>query len=210
MNLVFYEPVKNNHGLQKNPFNSLVIPRPIGWISSVDLNGEANLAPFSFFNAVCYRTSTVMFSSGSRKSPNGIKVTLRNIEATGEFVCNLSTWETREAMNMNSESVPSEIDELEIVGLTKLPSNLIDVTSVAEAPVYLECRYVKSVEIPYWENQDRYVLVLVEVVGVHIRDEIITQESLVDVARLQPLGRLGNNDYTVVRSSSIFTMKRPK
>ena len=96
---MFYEPVKNNHGLSKNPFNSLVVPRPIGWISSIDTEGIVNLAPYSFFNAVCYRPPTVMFASGQGSGTDGMKDSLRNIEATGEFVCNLATWETREQMN---------------------------------------------------------------------------------------------------------------
>lgn len=99
---MFYEPSKKNHGLFGNPFNSLVIPRPIGWISSIDTKGTVNLAPYSFFNAVCYNPPTVMFSVGKGKSNDGIKDTRRNIEATREFVCNMATWETHEQMNQAS------------------------------------------------------------------------------------------------------------
>ena len=82
---MFYEPVKNNHGLSKNPFNSLVVPRPIGWISSIDTEGIVNLAPYSFFNAVCYKPPTVMFASGPGSGADGMKDSLRNIEDTGEM-----------------------------------------------------------------------------------------------------------------------------
>ena len=157
---MFYEPVKNNHGLSKNPFNSLVVPRPIGWISSIDTEGIVNLAPYSFFNAVCYRPPTVMFASGSGSGADGMKDSLRNIEATGEFVCNLATWETREQMNQTSASVSSKTDEMELSGLTPLSSNLVNVPRVAETPVYLECRYLKSVLVPSWEEKDRYFIVL--------------------------------------------------
>ena len=92
---MFYEPIKKNHRLPKNPFNSLVIPRPIGWITSRDPEGVVNLAPYSFFNAVCYSPPTVMFASGAGSGEDGLKDSLRNVEATGEFVCNLVTWENR-------------------------------------------------------------------------------------------------------------------
>ena len=107
---MFYEPVKQDHGLPKNPFNNLVIPRPIGWITTVDPEGVVNLAPYSFFNAVGYRPPTVMFASGAGSGEDGQKDSLRNVEVTGEFVCNLSTWETREAMNRSSASVGPEVD----------------------------------------------------------------------------------------------------
>ena len=101
---MFYEPGKTDHGLSKNPFNSLIIPRPIGWISSIDGDGVVNLATYSFFNAVSYRPPTVMFaaSRGTSSPDDNNKDTQRNIEETGEFVCNLTTWDTREAMNATS------------------------------------------------------------------------------------------------------------
>jgi flavin reductase (DIM6/NTAB) family NADH-FMN oxidoreductase RutF len=93
---MFYEPKNKDHGLPRNPFNSLIIPRPIGWISSVDEAGVFNLAPYSFFNAVSYQPPTIMFSAGVGSASDGMKDSVRNIETTGEFVCNLATWETRE------------------------------------------------------------------------------------------------------------------
>ncbi len=206
---MFYEPAKNNHGLSKNPFNSLVVPRPIGWISSVDSEGVVNLAPYSFFNAVCYRPPTVMFSSGTGNGSDGTKDSLRNVEATGEFVCNLATWETRDQMNLTSASVSSKTDEMELAGLTPLSSKLVNVPRVAEAPVNLECRYLKSVRVPSWEEEDKYFIVIGEVIGIHIRDECLTEGGLVNIAKINPIGRMGYNDYTNVSGNTIFTMVRP-
>ena len=207
---MFYEPVKQDHGLPKNPFNSLVIPRPIGWITTVDPEGVVNLAPYSFFNAVGYRPPTVMFASGAGSGEDGQKDSLRNVEATGEFVCNLSTWETREAMNQSSASVGPEVDELEMSGLTPVPSKLVKPPRVKEAPVHLECKHLRSVDFPNWSNKDRYVVVFGEVIGVHIEDQYITPEGLLDVDGMKPIGRLGYDDYTIVGGDSIFTMTRPE
>ncbi len=210
---MFYEPKKGNHGLPKNPFNSLVIPRPIGWITSLDTAGGVNLAPYSFFNAVSYRPPTVMYAAGAGMSPadggDWRKDSRRNIEVTGEFVCNFTTWDTREQMNATSETLPPDVDELALAGLTPEPSQLIKPPRVAEAPIHLECRYIKSVEIPHWEEVDQYYVVFGEVIGVHVRDEFITAEGLIDVAKLRPIARLGYQDYTVVNPETIFTMVRP-
>ena len=207
---MFYEPVKEDHGLLKNPFNSLIIPRPIGWISSIDTESVVNLAPYSFFNAVCYRPPTVMFASGAGRGSDGMKDSRRNIEATGEFVCNLVTWETRDQMNRTSATVTSDTDEMELAGLTPVPSKLVKVPRVAEAPVHLECRYLKSVEIPSWEKENKYFIVLGEVIGIHIRDELITSDGLVDIEKMNPIGRMGYNDYTRIDGNTLFTMIRPK
>ena len=206
---MFYEPVKQDHGLSKNPFNSLIIPRPIGWISSIDNEGVLNLAPYSFFNAVCYRPPTVMFASGTGKGSNGMKDTRRNIEATGEFVCNLATWETRNQMNQTSAAVIPDTDEMKLAGLTPVSSKLLKVPRVAEAPVHLECRHLNSIEIPSWEKDNRYFIVLGEVIGIHIRDELITKDGLVDVEKMIPIGRMGYNDYTRIDGNTLFTMIRP-
>lgn len=211
---MFYEPKKSNHGLPKNPFNSLVLPRPIGWITSLDAKGVINLAPYSFFNAVCYRPPTVMFAAGTGPSPgNGgdwSKDTRRNIEETGEFVCNMATWDTREQLNQTSASVSSDVDEMALAGLTPEPSQMVKAPRVAEAPVHLECRYIKSMEIPHWDEPDQYFVVFGEVVGVHVRDDMITADGLIDIAKMRPIGRLGYNDYTVVNPDNIFTMERPE
>ena len=206
---MFYEPRKKNHGLPKNPFNSLVIPRPIGGISSIDKHGVHNLAPYSFFNAVSYSPPTVMFSSGVGIADDKTKDSARNVEASGEFVCNLSTWDTREQMNKSSATLPPETDEIALTGLTPIDSMLINVPRIAEAPVNLECKYLKTVEIPGWNEGDVYKVLFGEVIGIHINDDFITDEGLIDVTKMKPIGSLGYNDYARVDVDSSFTLVRP-
>ncbi len=206
---MFYEPKNNDHGLSKNPFNSLVIPRPIGWISTVDENGICNLAPYSFFNAVCYRPPTVMFAAGVGGNEDKLKDSARNAEQTGEFVCNMATWETRDQMNASSATLPPDSDEIALTGLTPIDSQLLSAPRIAEAPVHLECRYLKTTEIPGWSEGDNYKVIFGEVVGIHIKDEFITEDGLLDVARMMPIARLGYNDYARVDSDSSFTLQRP-
>ena len=207
---MFYEPKKKNHGLPRNPFNSLIVPRPIGWISSVDAEGTANLAPYSFFNAVSYQPPTVMFSSGAGHADDRLKDTARNIEQTGEFVCNLATWETREAMNHSSIAAGPEVDEIELSGLTPIASSLVLPPRIKEAPVHLECRYLKTVEIPGWSSADSYKVIFGEVIGVHIDDAVINEQGLVDIRRMGVISRLGYDDYARVDERSVFSLQRPK
>jgi len=132
---MYYEP-KDGHGLPKNPFNSLVVPRPIGWISSVDADGNVNLAPYSFFNGVAYNPPTVMFSSGhGQVEDDGMKDSLRTILETGEFVQNFSTWDTREAMNATSATTAKSVDELAEAGLTPIASTLVKPPRIKESPI---------------------------------------------------------------------------
>ena len=206
---MFYEPKKKNHGLPKNPFNSLVIPRPIGWISSIDTEGNFNLAPYSFFNGVCYSPPTVMFSAGAGAHSDNTKDSARNAENTGDFVCNMATWDTREQMNQSSATLPRDVDEIALTQLTPIKSKMVKSPRIAEAPVHLECKYLKTVELPGWNKKDVYKVIFGEVVGIHIDDEFITKEGLVDIAKIKPIGRLGYNDYTLTNLDSIFTLDRP-
>ncbi len=144
---MFYE-TKDPHGLSHNPFKSLVVPRPIGWISSRDPAGRVNLAPFSFFNAVAENPPVVMFSAGGRHLEGGHKDTPLNVEATGEFVFNQATWELRDKMNLTSATAPRDWDEFALAGLTPVPARLVDVPMVKESPVHFECRYLQTVELP--------------------------------------------------------------
>lgn len=199
------------HGLPHNPFNSLVVPRPIGWISSLAPDGTANLGPYSFFNAVSYTPPQVMFSGGPRPAPKGetapLKDSVANIEATGAFVVNLAVWALRERMNASSAEAPPDVDEFELAGLTKAPSELVAPPRVAESPVHLECQYLQSVRLKSREGYEPNVIVIGEVLGIHIADEVLT-DGLVDMKKLRPLGRLGYMDYCVV--DDVFTMHRPK
>ena len=191
---MFYRPGPEHHGLPRNPFNALVVPRPIGWNSSLAPDGTANLAPYSFFNAVSYGPPQVMFSAGQRPhrkgTPYAPKDSQTNPEATGEFVCNMATWDLRAAMNLSSEHVAPGVDEFEHAGLTKAPAETVKAPRVAESPVHLACRYLQSVRLKTKEGYGPNVLVIGEVVGIHIDDSMLT-DGFVDMAKVRPIGRLG-------------------
>ena len=198
---MFYEPTKRNHGLPHDPFKAIVAPRPIGWISSMDKNGQLNLAPYSYFNGVASHPPMVMFSS------EGFKDSVKNISETMEFVCNLATWDLREAMNKSSESVPHEVNEFELAGLTQAPSKLVKPPRVAEAPCVLECKATEIVQMkgPNGDLRDNHV-VFGEVIGIHI-DEQYIKNGILDAAAMKPIARLGYRDYSVV--TELFQMTRP-
>ena len=198
---MFYEPIKRNHGLPHDPFKAIVAPRPVGWISSVDKAGHVNLAPYSFFNGVATFPPMVMFAS------DGFKDSVRNVSETMEFVCNLATWDLRDAMNLSSESVPHEVNEFELAGLTQAPSKLVKPPRVGESPCALECKATQIVQMRGADGsaRDNYV-VFGEVVGVHI-DEQYIKNGILDAAALQPIARLGYRDYSVV--TELFQMTRP-
>ena len=206
---MFYEP-KDGHGLSKNPFNSLVVPRPIGWISSLDKDGNVNLAPYSFFNGVSYRPPTVMFASGQGEVENDqLKDTVRNIIETGEFVHNFVTWDVRDAMNLSSATTAKDVDELEAAKLTQIPSKLVKAPRVAESPIHFECKLVQHVDLPNTIGNSKYTVVFGEVIGVHIADELINEEGRIDIGKLHPVARMGYQDYTEVTAETIFTLERP-
>ena len=206
---MFYEP-KDGHGLPKNPFNSLVIPRPIGWISSVDGEGNVNLAPYSFFNGVSYRPPTVMFASGHGEvEDDGMKDSVRNIIETGEFVHNFVTWDVRDAMNLSSATTAKNVDELAAAELTPIPSKVVKPPRVAESPIHFECKLVHHLDLPNTIGDSKYTVVFGEVVGVHIADELITDEGRIDIGKLHPVARMGYQDYTEVTAETVFTLERP-
>ena len=199
----FYEP-RNGHGLPHDPFNAIVGPRPIGWISSHNAAGALNLAPYSFFNAFNYTPPIVGFAS------IGYKDTLRNIEETGEFVWNLATRPLAEAMNQSCAAVPPEVSEFELAGLTPAASRVISVPRVLESPVAFECRRtqivqlqgVDGVKVPTW-------LVLGEVVAVHIAKNLL-KDGVYDTAAAGHILRAGGPaDYFTVGPEQLFRMRRP-
>ena len=203
---MFYE-TDGHHGLAHNPFKSLVVPRPIGWISSCDTEGGINLAPFSFFNAVADDPPVVIFSAGGPHLEGGHKDTPTNVEATGEFVFNLATWDLREKMNLTSASAPRDWDEFKLAGLTPVPSRLVKPPRVKESPAHFECRYLQTVELPSNKPDHVNKVVFGRVLGVHIDDKVIV-DGKVDLSKIKPLARLGYFDYTLVET--IFPMRRPQ
>ena len=202
--ILFYE-TKNQHGLPHNPFKSCVVPRCIGWISSISAEGVANLAPYSFFNAISDTPPMVMFCSGGAQ-PHGLKDSLQNIEQTGEFVCNLTTWELRETMSLSSAPTLPEVDEFEYAELEQVKSILVKPPRVAGSPINLECKYTQTVELPNSSPTRRNAMVLGEVVGIHISDEILT-DGMVDLSKFRPIARLGYMDYCTV--DNVFAMSFP-
>lgn len=202
---MFYE-TKDHHGLKHNPFKSLIVPRPIGWISTRGLDGVVNLAPYSFFNGVCSDPPIVMFASEGTHVEGDFKDSATNVRETGEFVCNLATWELREAMNATSANVSRAVDEFELAGLTPTPSRLVSPPRVKESPVHLECTHLESVALPSNEPERPTLVVFGRVVGIHIDDGII-RDGMIDMDVLRPIARLGYMDYTMV--DNVFTMQRP-
>lgn len=202
---MFYE-TKDHHGLKHNPFKSLIVPRPIGWVSSQDSKGIVNLAPYSYFNGVGSEPPTVMFASEGTHTDGDFKDSATNVGETGEFVCNLATWELREAMNATSAHVARSVDEFELAGLTREPSRLVKPPRVKESPVHLECVHLKTVELPSNDPERPTLVVFGRVVGIHIDDSIITG-GMIDMNLFHPIARLGYMDYTKV--DNVFTMRRP-
>jgi len=204
---MFYETERGDHGMARDPFKSLVVPRPIGWITSVDREGRVNLAPFSFFNAVAEDPAMVVFAPGGRKPDRPIKDSRANIEATAEFVCNLATWDLREAMNATAAVLPAGADEMQAAGLTAAPSRLVRPPRVAESPVQLECKLWKVIDLPSRDREEPNCMVVGEVLGIHIADELI-RNGRVDIVAARPIARLGYSEYAVVDGK--FSMRRPR
>ena len=199
---MFYEPDKRDQSrLRFDPFKAIVAPRPIGWITSMNRKGEVNLAPYSFFNGVNSRPNMVMFASEGRKD------SVSFIAETGEFVCNLATWELREAMNATSAPLPRGANEMERAGLAPAPSRLVKPPRVAASPCALECRLIRIVAMETFDRTpvDCHV-VFGQVIGVHIDDRFIVEGRL-DTAALRPIARCGYDEYAVVEG--VFAMQRP-
>ncbi len=197
---------RRKHGLRHNPFKALVAPRPIAWVSSVDVDGVPNLAPFSYFNACADMPPTIVFAPNNPR-PNGEgKDTLRNIEQTNEFVVNLAGYDLRKAMNETSAHVDPSVDEFELAGLTPVPSVHVKVPRIKEAPVSLECRFLTRLRLPSDHPKVENNLVIGQVVGTHIDNRII-RDGMVDMTAYRPIARLGYMDYTSVET--VFEMLRP-
>jgi flavin reductase (DIM6/NTAB) family NADH-FMN oxidoreductase RutF len=206
---MFFEPGQHKaHGLPYNPFKSIVVPRPIGWISSLGRDGAVNVGPYSFFNGLSDSPPVVFFAPNGRSRALGVKDSQRNAEETGEFVVNLATWDLREQVNATSASLPWGESELKVAGLTIEPSRIVKAPRIAESPVHLECSYLRTVELPSDDPERGNFIVLGQVVGIHIDDAYVTKDGRLDVARLKPIARLGYKDYTAVET--IFSMERPE
>ncbi len=199
----FYEPSKG-HRLPHDPFNAIVGPRPIGWVSTRGASGGLNLAPYSFFNAFNYTPPIIGFSSTSPKD------TVRNARETGEFVWNLTTRDLAEPMNATCAGVPYETDEFALAGLTPAPSRLVAAPRVAESPVNFECKVSEIVQLKgYAGNLTQAWLVLGEVVAVHIRRHLL-KDGLFDTFGAGIVLRAGGpSGYALIGPENRFDMRRP-
>ncbi len=197
----FYEPSKG-HRLPFSPFKAIVAPRPIGWISTIDPEGRVNLAPFSFFNAMCENPPILAFCSMQRGD------TLLNIEKTGEFVANLATYDLSEQMNISAASVAHEVDEMQLAGLTPAPSTMVKPPRVAESPAALECKLLAINQLRDLEGNDLNVFQISgQVVGVHINPDYL-KDGLFDSARARNLARCGYRGF-YASIDKLFEIVRP-
>lgn len=204
---MFYEPDKQNHGLPHDPVSSLVVPRPIGWITTVGANGVVNLAPYSFFNLCASNPPAVMFAPSTKPGTSFKKDSQRNAETTGEFVVNIVSYEFSEQMNLTSAPVDQEVSELTLAGLTTEPSRIVNTPRLAGSPISLECHYLTTVQVPVKKRRDRDSFIIIgEVVGVHIDDAIFV-DGHISVEKLKPVSKLGYLDYATIEHC--FSMAKP-
>ena len=200
---MFYQPKKNPFSI--DPYKSLIFPRPIGWISSIDKKGIVNLAPYSYFNAIADDPPQIMFVAGASDRSSQKKDTLTNIMATKEFVVNFATAATRNQMNLSSKDIHKDDDEFVLTKLKKRKSRLVKVPSVANSPVNLECKLLKSIKLKS-SLRKFSTMVMGEVIGIYIKDSFI-EKGRVNSAAMRYVARMGYSEYTTV--SSKFKMKRP-
>jgi flavin reductase (DIM6/NTAB) family NADH-FMN oxidoreductase RutF len=205
---MFYEPGQSQHGLPFDPFKSCVVPRPIGWISTMSEDGVSNLAPFSQFQNLSFDPPHVMLSA-SEATTGARKDTIVNIEQTGEFVWNMATYDLREAVNISAQELPSHVDEFELAGLTKMPARVVKAPMVADSPIHFECVHVETLRLARGRAGSSGLtdLIIGRVVAVHVKDEFLLPNGKIDILTIRPLARLGYYDYTTI--DSIFEMVIP-
>jgi len=182
-----------------------VVPRPIGWISTVDSAGRPNLAPFSFFNAVCPNPPHVLFCPNVRITDRQTKDSLHNARETGEFVVNIVTEDLAEAMNLTSTELPAEVNEFEFGGLSVCPSKAVRPPRVAESPVHYECKVAHILDLG--DQPGAGSVVIGRVVHIHVDESVLYGGDKIDLPKLKPIGRLGGNGYC--RVTDLYKMVRP-
>ena len=197
-----YDPRSEPHNLAHDPTTSLVVPRPIGWMTSISPTGIVNLAPYSYFNLVASHPPFVMFSSNTRKH------TQNYAQSGGEFVFNLTTYDLRIEMNLTSGDYPDSVSEPELAKLAMVPSRKVKPPRVARSPIALECIYSQTISLVSRDGKKhKYEIIIGEVVNIHIDDAVIV-DGMIDQSRIRSIARLGyRGDYSVV--DNIFEMRRP-
>ena len=207
---MYYETDKNDHGLRYNPLKACVVPRPIGWLTTISAAGIVNLAPFSFFNLLSYDPPFVMFSAGVHEADGGKKDSVANVEATGEFVFNMTTWAQKDQMNETARIIERGVDEMAAVGLEALPSRLVRPPRVKGSPVHFECRLHQIVVLPGNKPSSIHHVVIGRVLAVHIDDAVLTADGRVDLVKIRPIARLGYKDYASVESTFEMEKRTPE
>lgn len=182
-----------------------IVPRPIAWVSTVDGDGNPNLAPFSFFTAVCAKPPTVLFCPGYRYTDDGQKDTYHNVKATKEFVVNFVNEATAEAMNITAVEASADVNEFERANLTAVPSNIVNIPRVKESPISFECKLNQVVTIN--DQLGGGHIVIGTVVYMHFAEGILQDGNYIDLEAYQPIGRLMGGGYAHV--NDFFTMDRP-
>jgi flavin reductase (DIM6/NTAB) family NADH-FMN oxidoreductase RutF len=207
---MYYETDKNDHGLRYNPVKACVVPRPIGWITTLSEAGVVNLAPFSFFNVLSYDPPFVLFSAGAHEADGGRKDTVANVECTGEFVYNMATWAQKDQVNQTARIVDRGVDEMKAAGLEPLPSRLVRPPRVKGSPVHFECRLHQIVTLPGRKATSEHHVVIGQVVAVHIDDAALTADGRVDTPKIRPIARLGYKDYVAVERTFQMEKRTPE
>ncbi|MGB0572371.1 MAG: flavin reductase family protein [Alphaproteobacteria bacterium] len=208
---MFFDP--REAGMKPEPFkhsvySALVVPRPIGWISSLSADGVVNLAPFSFFNALSGDPPCVMYCPNAVKpGTEEKKDSYQNVQDTGEFVFNMCTWDLRHEMIATAEHAPASVDEMAKAGLEAAPCHNVSPPRVKASAIALECKHIQTIDLPPGRNSQSHV-VMGQVVGIHIKDDIIT-DGIVDIHKMELIARLSYLDYAKIESENIMALKRP-
>jgi flavin reductase (DIM6/NTAB) family NADH-FMN oxidoreductase RutF len=201
-----YAPASEACPLSYSPFKSCTVPRPIGWLSTVDSAGVANLAPYSQWQNLSFDPPMVMFAA-NQYSDGRRKHTVVNAEQTGWFVWNMATYDLREAVNISSVEWPDGVDEFAKAGVTKAPCIDAPGPRVAESPCHFECRYLSTHRLRGRSSHGWVDVVYGEVTRIHVADDVVLPSGKIDIARIRPLARLGYYDYTSV--TEVFEMRIP-
>ena len=202
---MFYEVTEKNDWLTH--FKSLIIPRPIGWISSKNNDGQINLAPYSFFNAIATIPPMVVIGPGGYSKSGNNKDTLLNIKNNPEFVCNFVSWDVKDIMNESSYSFDNNESEIEKLNIETENSTMVSIPRVKLSPAHFECTLFKIIDLPSDSKGNPNHLIIGNIIGINISDKIIKNDRI-DIGELKPISRMGYDEYALI--NTIFSMKRPK
>tara|TARA_B100001146_G_scaffold85362_1_gene75855 strand:+ start:748 stop:1356 length:609 start_codon:yes stop_codon:yes gene_type:complete len=202
---MFYEVTEKNDWLTH--FKSLIVPRPIGWISSKNNDGQINLAPYSFFNAIATIPPMVVIGPGGYSKSGNNKDTLLNIKNNPEFVCNFVSWDVKDIMNESSYSFDNNESEIEKLNIETENSTMVSIPRVKLSPAHFECTLFKIIDLPSDSKGNPNHLIIGNIIGINISDNIIKNDRI-DIGELKPISRMGYDEYALI--NTIFSMKRPK